>query len=195
MYLENETKRNELKRIITSDDVIGSIIDNLDILLNIIPELKDMIKFPHNNPHHHLDVWNHTLLAMSLSITDFDIRLCLLLHDIGKPHCYQDKDVRRFKGHPLKSKEITNNILNRLGYDKEYIKYICYLVEMHDEFIKEEDIRNNYELALKRFLIQYCDAFAHSPDKLEFRKRYIKDILDKLTLIYNETHISKIGSK
>ena len=53
-----------------------------------------MIGFEHKHPHHHLDVWNHTLLALSYSPKDFDIRLVLLLHDIGKPHSYQDEEIR-----------------------------------------------------------------------------------------------------
>ena len=78
-----------LQNILTSNNVIESTNNNIYILLGIIPELKDMMGFQHNHPHHHLDVWNHTLLALSLSEPIFDIRLCLLLHDIGKPHSYQ----------------------------------------------------------------------------------------------------------
>ena len=79
-----------LQEILLTDDIVKSINDNMDDLLLIIPEIKNMIGFEHNHPHHHLDVWNHTLLALSLSENDFDIRLCLLLHDIGKPFSYQD---------------------------------------------------------------------------------------------------------
>ena len=114
-----------IQKILMSDDVIQSINDNIDILLQIIPELNDMIGFAHNHPHHHLDVWNHTLLALSLSELNFDIRLCLLLHDIGKPHSYQNGYIRHFKGHPLKSSIISKDILTRLGYDEEYINEMC----------------------------------------------------------------------
>ena len=65
----------KLFKILMSDDVVDSINNNLYELLLIIPELEDVIGFPHNHPHHHLDVWNHTLLALSLSEKDFDIFL------------------------------------------------------------------------------------------------------------------------
>jgi len=174
-----------IQKILMSDDVIQSINDNIDILLQIIPELNDMIGFAHNHPHHHLDVWNHTLLALSLSELNFDIRLCLLLHDIGKPHSYQNGYIRHFKGHPLKSSIISKDILTRLGYDEEYINEMCYLIENHDKPMTKEDIENNYEISVKKFCIQYCDALAHHPDKLGKRIEYLKTVFEYIKQIDN----------
>lgn len=172
----------DLQTILLADDVIKSINDNLDYLLQIIPEIKNMIGFEHNHPHHHLDVWNHTLLALSMSEKEFDIRLCLLLHDIGKPFSYQDEEVRHFKNHAKVSANMTHDILNRLGYDKEYTDYICNLIEMHDTPISSKQIENNYDLYLKLYKIQRCDALAHHPDKLEKRKEYLQKTEEKLLI-------------
>ena len=169
-----------LQEILLTDDIVKSINDNMDDLLLIIPEIKNMIGFEHNHPHHHLDVWNHTLLALSLSEKDFDIRLCLLLHDIGKPFSYQDEDVRHFRNHAKVSAEMSKEILHRLGYDEEYTNYICYLIENHDTKIEDEQIKNNYDLCLKLFKIQRCDALAHHPDKLEKKEKYINETYKKL---------------
>jgi tRNA nucleotidyltransferase (CCA-adding enzyme) len=174
-----------IQKILMSEDIVQSINNNIDILLEIIPELKDMIGFQHNHPHHHLDVWNHTLFALSLSEPNFDIRLCLLLHDIGKPHSYQDDEIRHFKGHPLKSSVISRNILTRLGYDEEYINEMCYLIENHDNPMTKGDIENNYEISVKKFCIQYCDALAHHPDKLEKRIEYLKTVFEYIKQIDN----------
>ena len=76
-----------------------------------------MIGFEHNHPHHHLDVWNHTLYALSLSENNFDIRLSLLLHDIGKPFSYQDDEIRHFHNHPYVSFIMSKSILSRLGFN------------------------------------------------------------------------------
>ena len=100
-----------LKTILLSDDVINSINCHMDCLLTLIPEIQYMIGFEHKHPHHHLDVWNHTLLALSLSSGDFDVRLCLLLHDIGKPFSYQDGEVRHFKNHSKVSADMSKIIL------------------------------------------------------------------------------------
>lgn len=172
-----------IKKILMSDDVVQSINNNIDVLLKIIPELKYMIGFQHNHPYHHLDVWNHTLLALSLSEPNFDIRLCLLLHDIGKPYSYQDGEIRHFKGHPSKSSIISKNILTRLGYNEKYINEMCYLIENHDNPITKKDIENNYEINVKRFCIQYCDALAHHPDKLEKKIKYLKIVYEYIKQI------------
>ena len=79
--------------ILLAEDVVLAIKNNMDYLLDIIPELKYMMGFDHKHPHHHLDVWNHTLYALSLSKRDFDVRFALLLHDIGKPFSYQEGNL------------------------------------------------------------------------------------------------------
>lgn len=180
MQLKQNGSIIKLENILTGDDVVKSINYNLDYLISIIPEIKDMIGFEHKHPHHHLDVWNHTLLALSLSQNIFEVRLALLLHDIGKPHCFTEGKVRHFKGHPEVSSIIGKNILLRLGYNDDFISEICYLIKFHDTPIVQEDIDNNYELSYKRFLIQKCDAFAHNPKKIEKRKNYIEKTANEL---------------
>ena len=171
-----------LQTILLSDDVVESISENMDYLLQNIPEIKSMIGFDHKNPNHHLDVWNHTLLALRLSDKDFDTRLCLLFHDIGKPYSYQGGEIRHFKGHPKVSAEISKKALKRLGFDDDYIKYIYYLVEHHDTPISDEQLKDDYELCLKLYKIQICDALAHHPETLEKRKKYLSETKEKLYL-------------
>lgn len=170
---ENQLK---LETILSSNNIVESIQTNMDELLTIIPEIKDMIGFEHKHPHHHLDVWEHTLLALSLSENILEIRLVLLLHDIGKPHCFIEGEIRNFRGHPKVSSIISRNILLRLGYQEDFINEVCYLIEHHDTPISNEVINNHYDLAYKQYLVQKCDALAHHPDKLEKRKSYIEKI-------------------
>jgi dihydrofolate reductase len=165
-----------LEKILTSDNVVEEINNNLDVLLTIIPEIKYMIGFEHKNPNHHLDVWNHTLLALSFSENNYIIRLTLLLHDIGKPFSYTEGDIRHYKNHPQVSSKISYDVLKRLNYDEKFINKICYLVNNHDNELSNKEIEDNYELSLLRYKIQYCDALAHHPDKLEERKKYLKQI-------------------
>lgn len=171
-----------LKNILISDDVVDNIRANLQDLILIMPEIRDMIGFEHKHPHHHLDVWEHTLYALSLSPSDFDIRLALLLHDIGKPHSFQDDEVRHFKGHPKMSAQITEHILKRLNYNEEYISYICEIIKRHDTPITEEDIFSNTSLSKVIFEVQKCDALAHNPAKNQKRLEYIENV----TKIFNE---------
>lgn len=172
-----------LYEILCSTDVVESINENLEYLLNIIPEINYMIGFEHKHPNHHLDVWNHTLLALSMSENNFDIRISLLLHDIGKPFYYQEKDgIRHFRGHSEKSSEISYQILKRLYFNDKFIQKICFYIKNHDNPITEQFIINNREDAIKIFEIQKCDALAHNPDKLEKRKQYLKRLNDKFEI-------------
>ena len=164
---------NELKDILLYDDVVLSINNNIDLLFSLIPELKYMVGFDQKHPHHHLDVWQHTLLALSFSLNDFDIRLSLLLHDIGKPFSYQDEEVRHFRNHAVVSKMMSYDILKRLDFDDDFIDKICYLIEKHDSIITDKDVKKDYELEYKRYEIQKCDALAHNPDKLDKRIKYL----------------------
>lgn len=164
-----------LYNILMSDDVILEINNNLEYILNIIPEIKSMIGFDHKHPHHHLDVFNHTLYAISLSKKDFSIRMALLFHDISKPYCYVEKDgIRHYPNHPIYSEKITRIVLERLEYDKDFIQEVCYLVKNHDYPIREREVKENLSLLKKRLEVQRCDALAHNPEKLEKRKKYLE---------------------
>lgn len=174
-------KKDKLYSILMSEDIIDSINNNLDIILNLIPELKAEIGFQHNHPHHHLDVWNHTLTALEYSPKDFEIRLVLLLHDIGKPYSYQEeKNIRHFKGHAMKSSYMAFKILKKLELNDEEITKLCYLIEQHDSPITNNEINTNKELAQLKFKIQCCDALAHNPLKLEKRIMYLLEINEKI---------------
>ena len=49
--------------------------------------------------------------SLDLSEKDFLIRLVLLFHDIGKPHSYQEGEVRHFKNHAKVSANMSKKIL------------------------------------------------------------------------------------
>jgi len=170
----------KLYEILTANNIVESINNNIDYLLSLIPEIRYMIGFKHNHPHHHLDVWNHTLLALSLSENNFEIRLVLLLHDIGKPFSYQDEEIRHFHNHANVSSNMAKTILTRLNYPENFINKICYLIKYHDTPITNKDILENYELTYELYKIQYCDALAHNPTKLSKRKEYLNNTLKLL---------------
>ena len=176
--LSNQVECNNLLNlyhILMNSNVKESISTNIDYLTTLIPEIKSMIGFEHKHPHHHLDVWNHTLYALSLSEKDFDLRLALLLHDIGKPFCFSEVNgIRHFFNHPYVSSEISKTILNRLGFNEQYINKICYLIRLHDTPITKKDTNKENDLLWTRYLMQECDALAHNPDKLEKRKKYLE---------------------
>lgn len=170
-----------LEEILTSNNIPESINENMESILTLIPEIKDMIGFEHKHPHHHLDVWEHTLEVLkNLNSKDIELNMAGLLHDIGKPFSYQDEEVRHFHGHPEISCKMAQQILTRLGYDAEFVKRVSYLVETHDTVIDPSNLDNSYEMIQKRLQLQYADAKAHHPDKTEKRIKFLDNIKEQL---------------
>ena len=155
--------------------------DKEKIIFDIIPELKYEKGFSQNNPWHIYDVWNHTKKVFQNSKPNKEIRLALLLHDIGKPHSYHDDEngIRHFRGHSQQSAEISEQILKRLGYSEEYIEQICFLIANHDKTIQTEAINtSDLDIYIKLLYIQYCDASGYNPEYIQ----RVYDRLDKISL-------------
>ena len=114
-----ERIREELFKILISDKPSYGIrlMEELNILDVIIPELKDTIGFDQHNPHHDKDVFNHTLCVLDNVPKLLELRLAALFHDIGKPHTLSidDKGVGHFYGHEKVSVKIAKNILQGLS--------------------------------------------------------------------------------
>ena len=163
--------------LLTKDNVVLEIRKELNQLLCIIPELKKMIGFDHCHPHHHLDVWEHTLLSLNNSPNQFQTRLVLLLHDIGKPYSYQQVgDIKHYKGHAEKSAEMAQSILQRLGFEEPFIDSVTEMIKRHDTPLRENDIVERQNFAEELFQVQKCDALAHNPIYNQKRIAYINQM-------------------
>ena len=183
-------QKQNLEQILKGNDVATSLEENIEDLLEIIPEIKYMIGFEHKHPHHHLDVWQHTLeVIRNLNTRDQELNMAGLLHDIGKPFSYQDEEVRHFHGHPEVSYEMTREILTRLGYDEDFINRVSYLVRKHDTIIDVNNLDNTDEMVEKLLRLQYADAKSHHPDKVEKRIRFLDGIKQQLKEKHEEIEI------
>lgn len=173
--------KEKLQQILKGNDVATLLEENIEDLLKLIPEIKSMIGFEHKHPHHHLDVWQHTLeVIRNLDTGDQELNMAGLLHDIGKPFSYQDEEVRHFHGHPEVSYKMAREILTRLGYDVEFINRVSYLVRYHDTIIDVNNLNNTNEMTEKLLRLQYADAKSHHPDKVAKRIRFLDNIKQQL---------------
>ena len=172
--------------LLTQNDAVSEIRKKMNQLLSVIPELIITIGFEHCHPHHHLNVWEHSLLALSFSENHFITRLALLLHDIGKPLCYQqDGEFRHYHGHAEKSAVIAKAVLERLGFEKDIVETVTEIVRRHDTPITGDDIISSPILSREIFEVQRCDAMAHNPVYNQKRLTYIAEtqkIMDELKM-------------
>ncbi len=168
------TAQGELvKSLLSSDSVVEGIRSHMDELLQAIPELRDMVGFEHKHPHHHLDVWEHTLEALRVSGNDLTVRLVLLLHDIGKPHVCVEGDVRHFYGHAERSALMGREILARLGCAEDEIERLCHMILRHDTALTRADVLRDPVLSEQLLEVQRCDTMAHNPEKIARRLDYL----------------------
>lgn len=109
-------------------------------LAAVMPQLAPMFDFDQKNPHHYLDVWAHTVQALSSSVPVPAVRLALLFHDSGKPASFttDEKGIGHFYGHPAKSEEIAREIMQQLRFDHATADRVRLLVRWHDADILPE---------------------------------------------------------
>ncbi|MFN7171464.1 MAG: CCA tRNA nucleotidyltransferase [Fimbriimonadaceae bacterium] len=133
--LSAERIQEEFVKMLRLPNPSPALNDLLDfgLLAVFAPELARM-KGTEQGHYHHLDVWDHTLLVVSLvPAENLTLRLAALLHDIGKPDTYQmDAEGRiRFLQHELVGEKIARDLLNRLKFPHRQVDTVCKLVRGH----------------------------------------------------------------
>ena len=197
--LENisiERINSEFCKIASSDSFCVQLLLYKDVFSLFIPELKDMIDFPQNNPYHDYDVFGHTIHAVEhCESEDLTVRLAVFFHDFGKPHSYQDGEdgIRHFKGHGKVSAEITDNVMKRLRFDNETRNNVVELVYYHDatfevgkKYVKrwlnkigEEQFRRLLEVRKADILGQKPDYEQSRIDKVDNIEKILEEVLQE----------------
>lgn len=103
----------------------------------ILPELTHLVDLPQALEHHVHDGWRHTLAVVREVPPNLVLRWAALLHDVGKGVA----GVRGFhngritdRNHDRVGAQMTRDILTRLGYGKEFVNLVVWLVERHMRF-------------------------------------------------------------
>jgi len=130
-----ERIQEELTRMLGLPDADRCLADLLDVgvLEEFAPELCALVGVEQGS-FHHLDVWEHTLLAVrNAPANDLILRLAALLHDVGKPATRTiEADGRtRFFSHEKVGADMTRTILRRLKYSNLTIRDVEALVRGH----------------------------------------------------------------
>lgn len=215
LNISGERISGELFKILLSETPSYGmrLLNELDILCVILPELTNSIGFKQHNPHHDKDVFEHSLCVLDKVSPEIHLRLAALFHDIGKPYTFTcDEDgIGHFYGHNLVSSKITWDILLRLKTSNKIIKRTSTLIEkhmtIHDDFgekglkrllskVGEEDIFTLLELQEADRLCS--NENVHIDDIIE-RKSNIEEILnnsqayEKKQLVIDGSDIIKLG--
>ncbi len=188
----------ELIQLLITDNPSQYIRENKEIIFEILPELAPTDGFKQHNNWHIYDVFEHTLIALENTEKNIFLRLAVLFHDIGKPSKFftDEHGIGHFYGHPEKSKELFEQIANRLRMDKKTKKIVENLIEKHDmplstnpekiyQFIKGYGI----DFIRLLFALKRADNLAQNPVlTIEVLKE-----LDNLEELYNG-HILTISN-
>lgn len=191
-YVSGERIYKELTGILIGTHAQAVLEQYGGVLTAVLPEIQPTMGFLQRNPFHNRDVWQHTLEALGKSEPDPIVRWALLLHDLGKPDCFtlDDRGIGHFYGHPQRSMELAEQILDRFHGDKKTRETICLLVRDHDReapatipnarrWIARYG-KDNVRLLLE---VKRCDCLAHV-DTPKTRARY--DNLMEMTRLIQE---------
>ena len=180
-HVSRERIAAELTGILCGKDVRRVVTELWPVLAVPIPELADMAGFEQHSPYHCYDVLTHCAAAAEAVPPEQTVRWAALLHDAGKPACFTVDEQGRghFYGHAKQSAHLAETVLTRLRFDRDTVRRVTRLVELHDYPIDPPD--GSPERAVRRLLgrlgeedffflldLKKGDALAHAP---QFRGR------------------------
>ena len=133
-----ERIRDELTKLLCGKAVRRVIMEYVDVLGAVLPELLPQKGFDQHHPCHIYTALEHTAAAVESIPPDPVLRWTALLHDFGKVDCYtlDEEGHGHFYGHPERSVEMGDDILRRLKFDTASRERILLLVKYHDRTIE-----------------------------------------------------------
>jgi poly(A) polymerase len=161
-----ERQRDELTKLLLGTYVregLAALVDAglADVALPELPALRLEI----DEHHHHKDVYDHTLTVVEQAIAletgpegpvpapDLVLRLAALMHDIGKPATrrLEPGGGVSFHHHEVVGAKVAARRLKALRFDKDVVKAVASLVELHLRFHGYADARWS-DSAVRRYV-------------------------------------------
>ena len=143
--------KQEFEQILKREDIKNFLLNNSSkeaIEKAFGEKVANMKDYDQNNPNHQYDLLEHTIEVMEglpkekyLPEDYKTLRIAAFFHDIGKPEVAKEKDGKTvYYRHAEKSKEISVDILQEMGYTESEIDRILFFVQHHDDFINVSTI-------------------------------------------------------
>ena len=167
-----ERVTHELDALLLGDFVHDAIMDTVDVLGIVLPELAACKGFDQHTPYHIYDVLEHTAWVVQRSPATRLSRWAALLHDIGKPGAFfMDGERGHFYGHPSLSVVLARGVLQRLLVSPAFADRVLMLVRHHDYVIRDSaksvqralfKLGGDVELFRALVALKQADALAQS---------------------------------
>lgn len=190
----SERIQEELLKLLCGDHVVPVLLRYPDILGVFLPEILPSVGCDQRNCHHCYDVWEHIAHAVGFAAPEGELRMVMLLHDLGKPACMtvDEEGVGHFKGHAEESYRLGATILGRLRFSRDSTERILSLVKRHDAPIEptERAIRRvlhkmTPEGAWDLLRVKRADNLAQAPaylgrqQEIDGLERLLQSVLDR----------------
>jgi tRNA nucleotidyltransferase (CCA-adding enzyme) len=161
-----------LDGLLLGEHVHDALMETVDVLVAVLPEVAACRGFEQRTPYHIYDVWEHTAWVVQNSPATRLNRWAALLHDIGKPGaCFFEGDRMHFYGHPRLSVILASDALRRFSLAPSFVDRVLTLVRMHDVQIAATpksvkralaDMGGDTELFQALIYLKRADALAQS---------------------------------
>ena len=172
LRIASERIVSELDKLLLGDFVHDALMETVDALVIVMPEIAACKGFDQHTPYHIYDVWEHTAWVVQRAPRTPLARWAALFHDCGKPGAFfMDGDRGHFYGHPRLSVALARGALARLTLAPAFVADVLVLVRLHDKTIpatpksvKRALAEMNGDIELFRTLIgiKKADALAQS---------------------------------
>lgn len=197
LRVSSERITAELQKLLLGDNVRDALLQTVDVLSAVLPELVAMKGFDQCTPYHCHDVLEHTARAVAGTPPYPLVRWAALIHDMGKPAAFFKEPGGRghFYGHAKISVPLARGIMDRLTFSTAFRDRVLLLVERHDDVfdatpraVKRALARMGGDVELFRALcdLKRGDASAQAPAYAEERMRRADDLLRVLDGILAE---------
>ncbi len=134
--VSQERKLSELRRLLLGQDAGKVLICYREILVQIMPECRALIGFPHRAASTE-DIWTHCANSVDLAPKKFNVRLAALLRDIGKPYCR--KVGESYPGHAEIGARMAEHMLRRMKLDHAALQETVALIANHSAVPEPEE--------------------------------------------------------
>ncbi|MCP1225576.1 NUDIX domain-containing protein [Sebaldella sp. S0638] len=160
--ISKERIKEEFSKILLSDYVDKGLflMKELEILEIILPEIEMLYEFNQNNPHHHKDVFEHTVSVVKNTKKDLLTRITALFHDVGKPntHSIDKNGISHYYGHENNSADIAASALRRLKFPNDFMRDVDVLIRNHMLIFEKPNAKT-----IKKFI---CKVGIENLDKM-----------------------------